>query len=154
MWLTPFCSIISTLSHSAVGVSLWIYSALNEASRWDSRADVFPFRMKEMASSLEKQHSLLKLIIQKMEITSEADEYDGPVNVRSRMWPNLTQRSHRGQTLSRWVPLMKAIESKRKWRRPVLANNKCIIKSLGITCIIMTTAQCNSLYKDVALVST
>ncbi|KAM8730774.1 transient receptor potential cation channel subfamily A member 1b [Acanthopagrus schlegelii] len=72
------------------------------------------FRMKEMASSLEKQHSLLKLIIQKMEITSEADEYDGPVNVRSRMWPNLTQRSHRGQTLSRWVPLMKAIESKRK----------------------------------------
>uniref|UniRef100_A0A671XZE0 Transient receptor potential cation channel, subfamily A, member 1b n=1 Tax=Sparus aurata TaxID=8175 RepID=A0A671XZE0_SPAAU len=72
------------------------------------------FRMKEMASSLEKQHSLLKLIIQKMEITSEADEYDGPVNVRGRMWPSLSQRSHRGQTLSRWVPLMKAIESKRK----------------------------------------
>lgn len=37
---------------------------------------------------------------------------------------------------------------------PILAKNKCIIKSLGITCIIMTTAQCNSLYKDVALVST
>uniref|UniRef100_A0AAQ6IK42 Ion transport domain-containing protein n=1 Tax=Anabas testudineus TaxID=64144 RepID=A0AAQ6IK42_ANATE len=31
-------------------------------------------RMKEMSSMLEKQHSLLKLIIQKMEITSEADE--------------------------------------------------------------------------------
>uniref|UniRef100_A0A671XZX4 Transient receptor potential cation channel, subfamily A, member 1b n=1 Tax=Sparus aurata TaxID=8175 RepID=A0A671XZX4_SPAAU len=87
---------------------------LNEVSHWDSRADVFLFRMKEMASSLEKQHSLLKLIIQKMEITSEADEYDGPVNVRGRMWPSLSQRSHRGQTLSRWVPLMKAIESKRK----------------------------------------
>uniref|UniRef100_A0A671XYY8 Transient receptor potential cation channel, subfamily A, member 1b n=1 Tax=Sparus aurata TaxID=8175 RepID=A0A671XYY8_SPAAU len=89
----------------------WTMSCL---SHWDSRADVFLFRMKEMASSLEKQHSLLKLIIQKMEITSEADEYDGPVNVRGRMWPSLSQRSHRGQTLSRWVPLMKAIESKRK----------------------------------------
>ncbi|XP_073344802.1 transient receptor potential cation channel subfamily A member 1-like [Pagrus major] len=72
------------------------------------------FRMKEMASSLEKQHSLLKLIIQKMEITSEADEYDGPVNVRGRMWPSLSQSRQRGQTVSRWVPLMKAIESRRK----------------------------------------
>lgn len=41
-----------------------------------------------------------------------------------------------------------------KMKGPILAKNKCIIKSLGITCIIMTTAQCNSLYKDVALVST
>ncbi|XP_070842326.1 transient receptor potential cation channel subfamily A member 1-like [Chaetodon trifascialis] len=71
-------------------------------------------RMKEMSSMLEKQHNLLKLVIQKMEITSEADEYDGPVNVRTRMWPSLTQAKPRGQRVSRWVPLMKAIESKRK----------------------------------------
>ncbi|XP_041817411.1 transient receptor potential cation channel subfamily A member 1b [Chelmon rostratus] len=71
-------------------------------------------RMKEVSSMLEKQHNLLKLVIQKMEISSEADEYDGPVNIRSRMWPSLAQAKPRGQRVSRWVPLMKAIESKRK----------------------------------------
>uniref|UniRef100_A0A4W6E3J6 Transient receptor potential cation channel, subfamily A, member 1b n=1 Tax=Lates calcarifer TaxID=8187 RepID=A0A4W6E3J6_LATCA len=44
-------------------------------------------RMKEMSNMLEKQHGLLKLIIQKMEITSEADEYDGPVNLKGINWP-------------------------------------------------------------------
>ncbi|KAM9337048.1 transient receptor potential cation channel subfamily A member 1b [Symphorus nematophorus] len=72
------------------------------------------YRMKEMSSVLEKQHNLLKLIIQKMDITSEADEYDGPVNVRGSMWPRLSQAKPRGHTVSRWVPLMKAIEAKRK----------------------------------------
>lgn len=76
--------------------------------------NVFPFRMKEMSSTLEKQHNLLKLIIQKMEITSEADEYDGPVNIRGRMWPNLNQAKPKGQRVSRWIPLIKAIEYKRK----------------------------------------
>uniref|UniRef100_A0A672JFM3 Transient receptor potential cation channel, subfamily A, member 1b n=1 Tax=Salarias fasciatus TaxID=181472 RepID=A0A672JFM3_SALFA len=48
----------------------------------------FLCRMKEMSNQLEKQHSLLKLIIQKMEITTEADENDGPVNVRGgSLWP-------------------------------------------------------------------
>uniref|UniRef100_A0A8C4D9P0 Transient receptor potential cation channel, subfamily A, member 1b n=1 Tax=Dicentrarchus labrax TaxID=13489 RepID=A0A8C4D9P0_DICLA len=74
----------------------------------------FLFRMKEMSSTLEKQHNLLKLIIQKMEITSEADEYDGPMNVRGSMWPRLSQAKPRVHNVSRWVPLMKAIESKRK----------------------------------------
>uniref|UniRef100_A0A8C7D6B4 Transient receptor potential cation channel, subfamily A, member 1b n=1 Tax=Oncorhynchus kisutch TaxID=8019 RepID=A0A8C7D6B4_ONCKI len=35
-------------------------------------------RLKEISSVLEKQHDLMKLMIQKMEITSEADEHDGP----------------------------------------------------------------------------
>lgn len=70
--------------------------------------------MKEMSSILEKQHNLLKLIIQKMEISSEADEYDGPVNVRGSLWPTLGQGKARGRSTSRWVPLIKAIESKRK----------------------------------------
>ncbi|KAM6976850.1 transient receptor potential cation channel subfamily A member 1-like [Aplochiton taeniatus] len=34
------------------------------------------YRLKGMADVLEKQHNLLKLVIQKMEITSEADEHD------------------------------------------------------------------------------
>lgn len=64
---------------------------------------------------LEKQHSLLKLIIQKMEITSEADECDGgPVNIRGRAWPCLQQVKARRQTVSRWVPLIKALESQKK----------------------------------------
>ncbi|XP_029934624.1 transient receptor potential cation channel subfamily A member 1b isoform X2 [Myripristis murdjan] len=71
-------------------------------------------RLKEMSSMLEKQHNLLKLIIQKMEITSEADEYDGPVPIRGSMWSSLSQRTSRYQRVSRWVPLMKAIEAKRK----------------------------------------
>lgn len=71
-------------------------------------------RMKEVSSMLEKQHSLLKLIIQKMEITSEADEYDGPVTVRGTAWPTLSHVKPRGQATSRWVPLMKALESNRK----------------------------------------
>lgn len=70
--------------------------------------------MKEMSSVLEKQHNLLKLIIQKMEITSEADEYDGPTSVRSRMWPSLRKVKPKRETVSRWVPLMKAIECKKQ----------------------------------------
>ncbi|XP_071780098.2 transient receptor potential cation channel subfamily A member 1b isoform X1 [Centroberyx gerrardi] len=72
------------------------------------------YRLKEMSSILEKQHNLLKLIIQKMEITSEADEYDGPVHVRGGMWSRLSQSRSAGHSVSRWVPLMKAIEAKRK----------------------------------------
>ncbi|XP_071393309.1 transient receptor potential cation channel subfamily A member 1-like isoform X2 [Centroberyx affinis] len=72
------------------------------------------YRLKEMSSILEKQHNLLKLIIQKMEITSEADEYDGPVHVRGGMWSRLSQSRSGGHSVSRWVPLMKAIEARRK----------------------------------------
>ncbi|XP_061522352.1 transient receptor potential cation channel subfamily A member 1b [Phycodurus eques] len=73
-------------------------------------------RLKEMASVLENQHNLLKLIIQKMDITSEADEYDGPLNVRGATWKRvcLPKRTISSTGVSRWVPLMKAIESKRK----------------------------------------
>ncbi|XP_078137249.1 transient receptor potential cation channel subfamily A member 1b [Sander vitreus] len=71
-------------------------------------------RLKEVSSMMEKQHNLLKLIIQKMEISSEADEYDGPVNIRGNMWPSLTQVKPKGHRVSRWVPLLKAIESKKK----------------------------------------
>lgn len=63
---------------------------------------------------LEKQHNLLKLVVQKMEITSEADEYDGPVHVRSKMWPNLNRAKRSGHAVSRWVPLMKALEYRKK----------------------------------------
>ncbi|XP_069559574.1 transient receptor potential cation channel subfamily A member 1b [Brachyistius frenatus] len=89
--------------------------ARSQSSSWiENELKKQKYRMKEMSSMLEKQHGLLKLIIQKMEITSEADEYDGPVNVRGSLWPNLSQAKPRGHSRSRWVPLMKAIKSKKK----------------------------------------
>uniref|UniRef100_A0A3B4D255 Ion transport domain-containing protein n=1 Tax=Pygocentrus nattereri TaxID=42514 RepID=A0A3B4D255_PYGNA len=52
-------------------------------------------KLKEIYCVLEKQHSLLKLIIQKMEITSEADDHDGPQDFRaiSSAMPSSTARS-------------------------------------------------------------
>ena len=34
------------------------------------------YRLKELASSMEKQHELLRLVVQKMEIHSEAEQRD------------------------------------------------------------------------------
>uniref|UniRef100_A0A673H037 Transient receptor potential cation channel subfamily A member 1-like n=1 Tax=Sinocyclocheilus rhinocerous TaxID=307959 RepID=A0A673H037_9TELE len=65
-------------------------------------------RLKAMSCMLEKQHNLLKLIIQKMEITSEADEYDGPHNPRA-----LKQPTSSSSQKSKWVPLLQAIKAKK-----------------------------------------
>ncbi|XP_062841687.1 transient receptor potential cation channel subfamily A member 1b [Trichomycterus rosablanca] len=62
-------------------------------------------RLKEISSVLDKQHTLLKLIIQKMEINTEADENDGPVDMRS-----IARAKSRK---SRWAPLMKALEARK-----------------------------------------
>ncbi|XP_063062573.1 transient receptor potential cation channel subfamily A member 1b [Engraulis encrasicolus] len=59
-------------------------------------------RLREMSSILEKQHSMVKLILQKMEIASEADEYDGPENAFCRR----TQANQR----SKWIPLVRALK--------------------------------------------
>uniref|UniRef100_A0A8C7DGH3 Transient receptor potential cation channel, subfamily A, member 1b n=1 Tax=Oncorhynchus kisutch TaxID=8019 RepID=A0A8C7DGH3_ONCKI len=65
-------------------------------------------RLKEISSVLEKQHDLMKLMIQKMEITSEADEHDGPTEVNGHR-----QMSNWGRAkCSKWIPLMKAIKNK------------------------------------------
>uniref|UniRef100_A0AAZ3R1M0 Transient receptor potential cation channel, subfamily A, member 1b n=1 Tax=Oncorhynchus tshawytscha TaxID=74940 RepID=A0AAZ3R1M0_ONCTS len=65
-------------------------------------------RLKEISSVLEKQHDLMKLMIQKMEITSEADEHDGPTEVKGHR-----QMSNWGRAkCSKWIPLMKAIKNK------------------------------------------
>ncbi|XP_053467815.1 transient receptor potential cation channel subfamily A member 1b isoform X2 [Ictalurus furcatus] len=58
-------------------------------------------RLKQIYSALEKQDMLLKLIIQKMEITTEADESDGPDDFRSIT----TAKLHK----SHWAPLMRAL---------------------------------------------
>ncbi|KAG7488575.1 hypothetical protein MATL_G00035650 [Megalops atlanticus] len=64
------------------------------------------YRLKEMSTVLEKQHNLLKLIIQKMEIASEADERDGPEVLQGR------GERLRLSKRSKWIPLMKAVTSR------------------------------------------
>ncbi|KAL6462943.1 hypothetical protein MHYP_G00293650 [Metynnis hypsauchen] len=71
-------------------------------------------KLKEIYCVLEKQHSLLKLIIQKMEITSEADDHDGPQDFRAitSAMPSCTARR------SRWVPLIRALGVKNCNQKP------------------------------------
>ena len=64
---------------------------------------MFVYRLREICSILEKQHTMVKLILQKMEITSEADDYDGPDDAFSG-------RRGRAQT-SKWIPLMRSLQS-------------------------------------------
>uniref|UniRef100_A0A8C2L903 Transient receptor potential cation channel, subfamily A, member 1a n=1 Tax=Cyprinus carpio TaxID=7962 RepID=A0A8C2L903_CYPCA len=56
------------------------------------------YRMKEMSESMEKQHNLLKLIVQKMEISSEAEEHDGP--------PVFQELKEKLLSRSKWGPLV------------------------------------------------
>ncbi|XP_023650187.1 transient receptor potential cation channel subfamily A member 1b isoform X1 [Paramormyrops kingsleyae] len=65
-------------------------------------------RLKEISTILEKQHNLLKLVIQKMEITSEAEEHDGP-----QLSPVPPPAAQLACARSRWVPLVKAVTRKK-----------------------------------------
>lgn len=60
-------------------------------------------RLKKMSRMLENQHSLLKLIIQKMEIVSEAEESDGPQQFRDGPAKNKVSKCRR------WGPVLKAV---------------------------------------------
>uniref|UniRef100_A0A8B9LRD2 Transient receptor potential cation channel subfamily A member 1 n=1 Tax=Astyanax mexicanus TaxID=7994 RepID=A0A8B9LRD2_ASTMX len=64
------------------------------------------FRLKEMTESIEKQHHLLKLIVQKMEICSEADDNDGPAVFQEFKQKLLTR--------SKWGPLLRAVTARKK----------------------------------------
>ncbi|XP_077208275.1 transient receptor potential cation channel subfamily A member 1 isoform X1 [Paroedura picta] len=65
------------------------------------------YRLKDMAALLEKQHCLLKLVIQKMEIISEVEDEDAN---------DLFQHRFRKQQLdhksSKWDTVLKAVKSK------------------------------------------
>ncbi|MCJ8744730.1 hypothetical protein PDJAM_G00122030 [Pangasius djambal] len=63
-------------------------------------------RLKDISESMEKQHNLLKLIVQKMEISSEAEENDGPRVLRDF--------THKLSAKSKWGPLLRAVTAKRK----------------------------------------
>ncbi|RXN05753.1 transient receptor potential cation channel subfamily A member 1-like protein [Labeo rohita] len=64
------------------------------------------YRIKEMSDTMEKQHNLLKLIVQKMEISSEAEEHDGP--------PVFQELKEKLLTRSKWGPLLRAVTARKK----------------------------------------
>lgn len=66
----------------------------------------FFFRLKDISTLLEKQHDLIKLIIQKMEIVSEAEDEDSN---------DLFQHKFRKRQLehknSKWDTVLKAVKT-------------------------------------------
>ncbi|XP_051989633.1 transient receptor potential cation channel subfamily A member 1a [Xyrauchen texanus] len=64
------------------------------------------YRLKEMSETMEKQHNLLKLIVQKMEISSEAEDHDGP--------PIFQELKEKLLTRSKWGPLLRAVTARKK----------------------------------------
>lgn len=65
------------------------------------------FRLKDISTLLERQHDLIKLILQKMEIVSEAEDEDSN---------DLFQQNFRKQQLenrnSKWDTVLKVVKSK------------------------------------------
>ncbi|XP_034147181.1 transient receptor potential cation channel subfamily A member 1a [Esox lucius] len=64
------------------------------------------YRMKEMSTAIENQHNLLKLILQKMEISSEAEEGDDPQLFRG-------YRHKDPPSQSKWSPLLRALANRK-----------------------------------------
>ncbi|KAL7851688.1 hypothetical protein AOLI_G00220440 [Acnodon oligacanthus] len=64
------------------------------------------YRLKEISEFMEKQHNLLKLIVQKMEISSEAEDNDGP--------PVFQEFKQKLLARSRWGPLLRAVTARKK----------------------------------------
>ncbi|XP_041097088.1 transient receptor potential cation channel subfamily A member 1-like [Polyodon spathula] len=68
------------------------------------------YRLKDISKVLEKQHNLLKLIIQKMEIVSEADEQD---DTELFQYGN-AKRQQLLHNKSKWNSLVKAVHDKKQ----------------------------------------
>uniref|UniRef100_A0A674EGF5 Transient receptor potential cation channel, subfamily A, member 1a n=1 Tax=Salmo trutta TaxID=8032 RepID=A0A674EGF5_SALTR len=65
------------------------------------------YRLKEMSNVIEKQHNLLKLIVQKMEISSEAEEeHDGP-----QLFQGYRDKPLPSQ--NKWNPLLRALAARK-----------------------------------------
>lgn len=68
---------------------------------------VYPFRLKDLTSLLEKQHELIKLIIQKMEIISETEDEDSHSSFQDRF-----KKEQLEQRNSKWNTVLKAVKAK------------------------------------------
>ena len=68
---------------------------------------VYPFRLKDLTSLVEKQHELIKLIIQKMEIISETEDEDNHHSFQDRF-----KKEQLEQRNSKWNSVLKAVKAK------------------------------------------
>lgn len=68
------------------------------------------FRLKDLTSLLEKQHELIKLIIQKMEIISETEDEDNHSSFQDRY-----KKEQLEQRNSRWNSVLKAVRTKTQY---------------------------------------
>lgn len=69
-----------------------------------------PFRLKDLTSLVEKQHELIKLIIQKMEIISETEDEDNHSSFQDRY-----KKEQLEQRNSRWNSVLKAVKAKTQY---------------------------------------
>ncbi|MBZ3874842.1 Transient receptor potential cation channel subfamily A member 1 [Sciurus carolinensis] len=65
------------------------------------------YRLKDLSSLLEKQHELIKLIIQKMEIISETEDEDNHCSFQDRF-----KKERLEQMSSKWNSVLKAVKTK------------------------------------------
>ncbi|XP_077019326.1 transient receptor potential cation channel subfamily A member 1 [Tamandua tetradactyla] len=65
------------------------------------------YRLKDLTSLLEKQHELIKLIIQKMEIISEAEDEDSHTSFQDRFKKELLEQRN-----SKWNFVLRAVKEK------------------------------------------
>lgn len=66
-----------------------------------------PYRLKDLSSLLEKQHELIKLIIQKMEIISETEDEDNHSSFQDKFKKEQLEQRH-----SRWNSVLTAVKAK------------------------------------------
>lgn len=68
---------------------------------------VCSYRLKDLTSLLEKQHELIKLIIQKMEIISETEDEDNHCSFQDKFKKERLEQMH-----SKWNFVLNAVKSK------------------------------------------
>ncbi|KAK1790186.1 hypothetical protein P4O66_014104, partial [Electrophorus voltai] len=79
-------------------MNLMIGLAVGDIAEVQTNACLKQIGMQVMCEAMEKQHNMLKLIVQKMEISSEADDHDGPPVCREIKQKLLAR--------SKWQPLL------------------------------------------------
>lgn len=67
-------------------------------------------RLKDLTSLLEKQHELIKLIIQKMEIISETEDEDNHSSFQDRY-----KKEQLEQRNSKWNSVLRAVRAKAQY---------------------------------------
>ena len=90
-------------------------SFANYASSLNMKTSCFHCRLKDLSASMDKQHELLRLVVQKMEIHSESDDHDvgvssspPPFSNRSESrWNSNAKHNLQATVVNKWTKLKK-----------------------------------------------